>query len=360
MKTSGEADPFLGEAGVSIAISAVEDMAARRLSTCPANYELWAIYKAGTNAALTREMDRLIAAGDLLTDQQNRALAEKFFGGTRLSVQLIEAGESAARELAKASATIRKAGIDTAAYSDELNDAVRRVQSGLSAGDFEALLLEVSRQTSVMALRNANLSAQLAESSRQVDALQGELRSVKVQALTDSLTGLANRRMFDETLRRRLSEASAECSELCLIICDIDHFKRINDGWGHSVGDQFIRFVARSLEHHARPDWLVARYGGEEFAVIMPKTDVRAAHDAARAISAEIRSKSFTRRSTGEAIGAITVSIGIALRRHAEAGEDLVERADAHLYDAKRLGRNRVCGDGVEPHADVRRDDARG
>lgn len=344
-QTIGVPDVFRGESGLLLARETVDNLGARQIPTYPANYEIWATYRAGTHPDLNREIDQHIAAGGEFTDAQNEEIFEKYFANVRLSVQIIEAGEAAARELANASANMRDAGAGAEAYADDLSAAAHRIQSSASRAEFQEILLDLATRTSTMALRSAQLARDLADSSRHVDALQHELRSVKVQALTDSLTGLANRRMFDETLRRRLTEAHNDHTDLCLALCDIDHFKRTNDKWGHSVGDQVIQFIAKELRRNAREDWLVARYGGEEFAIVMPRTSLAQAREIAVKLNAMIGSKRLARRSTGDNIGAITVSIGVAAHNAAETAQALFERADANLYEAKRSGRNKVCCD---------------
>jgi diguanylate cyclase len=178
-----------------------------------------------------------------------------------------------------------------------------------------------------------------------MDSLRATLRQARAEALTDGLTGLANRKMFDETLKMRLRESAGQRTDLCLILADIDNFKRFNDTWGHQTGDQIIRFIASSLQRQTQPDHLVARYGGEEFAIIMPRTRVVSARTIAEAIRAAIESKKLLRKSTNEELGRITISMGIAQYRPGERLHDLVERADTCLYASKRGGRNRVTTD---------------
>jgi diguanylate cyclase len=151
--------------------------------------------------------------------------------------------------------------------------------------------------------------------------------------------------MFDETLRMRLEEARAQGTELCLILCDIDHFKRFNDTWGHHTGDQILRFLASAMQAHARPDFLVARHGGEEFAMLLPRVTPRSAAQLADALRAAIQTKRLRRRSTNEDLGQVTVSIGIARLQPGDTSQGFVERADACLYASKRNGRNQVTTD---------------
>lgn len=318
-------------------------MAARKIPTHPRNYKIWSAYRAGTHPDLTKEMDRCIAAGEPFTDEQNETLFERFFANACLSPRLIEVGEYAARELKKISADMLEVGADTASFSTQLSDAAQKILSGASSTELATTLTQIADQTSTMALRNAKLSNALVQSSHHISSLQNELQSAKIQALSDGLTGLANRRLFDETLRQRIKEANVDKTDLCLLLCDVDHFKGMNDRWGHAIGDQLIQFVAHIMRGKARSNWLVARHGGDEFAIIMPHTGLRDALAAATALNAAVQSKLLTRRSTGESLGLITVSIGVTDYRADERSEDLFERADAKLYEAKQRGRNQVC-----------------
>ena len=127
---------------------------------------------------------------------------------------------------------------------------------------------------------------------------------------------------------------------------DVDRFKRINDTFGHMAGDEVLRAVAHALKQHVKRDDIAARLGGEEFAVILPKAHLRSAAEVAEHIRGRIMALHFMKRSTGETIGRVTVSGGIAAYRKGEASWTLIQRADSCLYAAKRHGRNRVvCED---------------
>jgi diguanylate cyclase len=128
-------------------------------------------------------------------------------------------------------------------------------------------------------------------------------------------------------------------------MCDIDHFKRFNDTWGHHTGDQILRFLSSAMQAHARPDHLICRFGGEEFAMIMPRADTKVAAATADALRAAIQAKRLRRRSTNEDLGQVTVSIGVARLQPGDTPQGLIERADACLYASKRNGRNQVTTD---------------
>lgn len=336
---------FRGPAGQERARAALDALCVRDIPPTPANYEIWISYLLGLNPDLNREIDRRLAEGAVFSDAANGELHERFFANTRLSLQLAEAGEGIARELTDVVSSLRGAGEHTKTYAGALAGAASDFERGLDAAGLRALMSMLAVATRQMADHSAGLLQQMETSARQVEALQITLQNVKVEALTDSLTGLANRKCFDETLRRRVSEAQASGEPLCLMMCDIDHFKRFNDTWGHAVGDQVLRFVASVLKQHARGDFLAARYGGEEFAMIMPRVSKDAALDVCSAIWNAIRAKHLARRSTAERLGRATASFGLAQWRAPESLAALVARADACLYESKRNGRDRITCD---------------
>lgn len=336
---------FRGPAGVVIARDTVDLLSGREIPTTPANYEIWATYRAGINPDLAREIETRLANGEPFTDDVNNSLFERFFANTRLSTQVAEASATITRELTEAFTTLREAGHQSGTLSNALSIAADSLTDKLDLNGFRQLATELAATTREMADHNRKLSEQMQTSARRVEALQTALESVRLQALSDGLTGLANRRHFDETMKRRIEEAQADPGRVCLLLCDIDHFKRFNDTWGHQVGDQVLRFIASVLRQHASGDFLAARYGGEEFALVMPRTTLSQAQTVAAGIQQSVRSKLLKRKSTGETLSRVTLSFGIAQLRVDEDVNDLIARADACLYASKRGGRDRITTD---------------
>jgi diguanylate cyclase len=137
-------------------------------------------------------------------------------------------------------------------------------------------------------------------------------------------------------------EVAEESGPLCVLIGDVDHFKKFNDTWGHATGDQVLRLVAQCFKSNTKGRDTAARYGGEEFVVALPHTSLANAVTVAEHIRAAVESKKIVKRSTGETLGSITLSIGVAQYVADEPIGDTLARADACLYVAKRSGRNRV------------------
>jgi two-component system, cell cycle response regulator len=159
-------------------------------------------------------------------------------------------------------------------------------------------------------------------------------------ALTDSLTGMQNRRYFDDALREYLEEFSRIGKPVGLMILDLDHFKDVNDSHGHDVGDEVLRAVAQCLKDMTRYHDVVARLGGEEFAVVAPNMDNDLLIKFAERIRKAIAAMGIT---SGNVRLKVTTSVGLAVWNGNESADQFFRRADAMLYQAKRLGRNRVC-----------------
>ena len=334
---------LLGPEGLLMGHRTIDEIGRHLLPVSPQNYEVWLTYMMHSSPDLKQAVDKLLSTGKPLNGEDMEQIYERFFSTTHLSTQVMETGSRIAHEIADALDALKKAGATTERYGATLNVAADSLQSASIDGDALKRLINVlASATTEMSKQNSNLSHKLATSSQEMEKLRTSLRQARAEALTDALTGIANRKLFDETLRLRKDEADAEKTELSLLLCDIDHFKSFNDTWGHQTGDQVIRFVASALAKFALPDHIVARYGGDEFAVIMPRTSLKEAGRIADQIRSAIEAKRLVRRSTNETIGAVTVSFGGALYAPGESVGQIITRADECLYMSKRNGRNRV------------------
>ncbi len=273
--TTGNA--LTGPTGATLALTALQKMLDHGVTPSSEHYEVWLEYELGRNPALKAAMDARTKAGGSLGDEFTSQMHEQHFGNASASAQIVITGERLARDLNQVVSFLRQAEEKSGDYGRTLESAATDLNRGLDSEQIRQIVSSLAAATLDMANHNQHLNEQLKKSTREIDALRTSLESVRVESLTDALTGLANRRMFDETLRMRIDEARAQRADLCLMLCDIDYFKRFNDSWGHHTGDQILRFLASSMQAHARPDFLVARYGGEEFAMIMPRADIRAA-----------------------------------------------------------------------------------
>ncbi len=178
--------------------------------------------------------------------------------------------------------------------------------------------------------------------------LKSELADARQAASFDALTGLMNRGTYDTRIDELIEESRREGAALSLVVCDIDHFKKLNDTLGHQAGDKVLESVARVLTDSVRRSDLVTRYGGEEFVVVLPGSSGSHARQAAEKIRSAIEAANF--RFQGEKV-AVTTSCGCAELSKEDSAQSLFERADRLLYQAKASGRNRVCGPDEEATA---------
>jgi diguanylate cyclase (GGDEF)-like protein len=192
--------------------------------------------------------------------------------------------------------------------------------------------LELQRQADYLTVADVERSKLLAQ-------LKIQAQEFEQQARLDALTGLANRRAFDEALARECARSRRSGLPLTLVLLDIDHFKQVNDTYNHSVGDEVLKLVANVISVHCREDDTVARWGGEEFAVLLPNTTT----DVARDICERIREAIMLSDCSSVAPGLhLTISMGVAEYAGEAQHEKLLSRSDSALYQAKQRGRNRI------------------
>jgi len=254
----------------------------------------------------------------------------------------------ASKDIAKVeqlAASLESTGEATSLFGNTLRGAAGALNADNSVGTAKIIVEKLILATRQMENRSQGLEQRLQESTSEVRALREDIESIRRQVLTDPLTGIANRKCFDEKLREAIAEAAKDGAALTLLMGDIDHFKNFNDTWGHQTGDQVLRLVARCLTENTKGRDTAARYGGEEFAVILPATTGGDALKVADQIRRSVQTKKVIKRSTGATLGTITMSIGAAQYRPGEDVSLLIERADTALYAAKRAGRNCVRGE---------------
>ena len=227
---------------------------------------------------------------------------------------------------------------------DALADAASGVEAGRPGSDIPAM--QSSREVQQLSQSLGSMTHRLLAAREAMEEkvrlrtleLEAANRALDLQARTDALTGLLNRRGFETQMAFAVALARRSSRPLSLITVDVDHFKRVNDTHGHEAGDEVLRRLARTLESRLRGSDVVARLGGEEFVALLPDTDLNGAQSIAQALVTAMAEQQ------DPVVGTITVSAGVATMRGAEDnGAAMLRRGDAALYDAKGQGRNRVC-----------------
>ena len=238
---------------------------------------------------------------------------------------------------AKATKSARSA---TGKYQSALEETAQTLTQPEVAGAMIASLAELTR---TMIERTRQMEAGMRKSEDEASALRQSLARAQRDARIDFLTGLPNRRAFEDVLERQYREAQAAIDPLSVAFCDIDHFKRVNDGHGHETGDRVIQAIAHVLARISNENCHVARHGGEEFVMLfrgMPISEVHRLLDEARQ---QLADRSFVNRKTDEPIGGITFSGGVADVFGYPDPRAALAAADAALYRAKHGGRNQIC-----------------
>jgi len=306
----------------------------------PITFAVWYEYVSGCNAALKADLDATLAAGRKLDEETTRRLYDMHVADMD-EESAARLNTSIRRLLLDIEASTARTGNDATRFSGELqlwSEALRQAANAPALTERMDLLL---RQTQQMQSSVDTMQVQLDMSQREISELREELSRVREVAMVDGLTGLLNRTAFDRRLAALAAEETdAETPQLCLVMMDIDHFKQVNDNFGHVFGDHVLVAIAAALKATVKGRDAAARYGGEEFALLLPNTPIKGAQVVAEQVREAIGHKRVRR---GDKILAnITVSVGVAAYRSDESIASFIERADAALYASKREGRNRV------------------
>jgi diguanylate cyclase len=327
---------------VKTAEAACKAMATHGVVPTPHNYTVWYTYADGTMPALGQAIDALIARQTAFTDAINADLYKRYFGSAEDRVDVLETGGRLQAVIDQVSRYLDDHTGEIGNFGHTLDNISTAIGRSQPLENVRALIADLVRETQTMAKRNYTLESRLGRVATEVTELRENLRAVQREALTDALTGIPNRKSFDARLQEASREATNEDEPLSLVLCDIDHFKRFNDNYGHQIGDQVLRLVARTLSESVKGRDTPARFGGEEFAIILPRTNLQQATIVADQIRNNVIRRRFVGKSTRDDYGGVTLSFGVAQYRRDEELSGLIRRADAALYHAKGEGRNRV------------------
>jgi diguanylate cyclase len=321
---------------------ALGQIRALHLTAEPRNYEVWYHYATGYHPSLNRAINATLQSKGTLTADDIQEIYATYLSPARLTDQLDTVGAKVADEIEQVMAMIDATLGSAASYSESLADATHQLGSHNDREGLRMIVESLIKASKDVERDNQALAGRLKASKQEISELQQNLAAVRSESLTDPLTSLANRKYFDQALAGTMAEAASRGRPMALLMADIDRFKSFNDAFGHLTGDQVLRLVALSLKRHVKSQDLAARYGGEEFAVILPDIALRPALALADQIRSSVMAKELKKRSTGESLGRITISIGVAAWHSGDTVQTLIERADACLYAAKRAGRNKV------------------
>jgi diguanylate cyclase len=310
----------------------------------PQNYAIWYEYCSGTNHDLKHTIDVLLSNGHSLTPERNEQIYDRFFA-EQVSGRALGWASKIEETADRILAALSTAGSGTESYGEALESFSGGIAGAQTISEIRDMVARLVDETKAVSGRIGSLHSEMSASTEEIAELRRDLESARRDAMTDGLTGIANRKCFDETLNQAVIAAMEAGEPLSLVFTDLDHFKRFNDTHGHQVGDQVLKLVARTLVSTIKGRDTAARYGGEEFAVILPNTSGPGASALAESLRLAVTSKRLYKKGSDEVLGAITLSLGVATFLPGEPVAEFVRRADAALYRAKNAGRNQVVVD---------------
>ncbi len=313
-----------------------------RHTAVPRNYEIWYAYATGYNAPLNKIINEMLARTGTLSESDLEQIYETYLSHIKASDRIDKVGARVIGEIDDVMGLIVDAHGMSTTYDAKLDGAHKELRGATDRDRIAAVVDDLLKCTREMQQANKALENRLALSKTEIGNLQHSLEAIRAESLTDPLTGLGNRKYFDRSIELAVKAAQASCEPLSLLMFDIDHFKSFNDSYGHLTGDQVLRLVAMSLKQSIKGQDITARYGGEEFAVLLPATALRQALTVADHIRRAVMAKELKKKSTGEILGRVTISVGVSMLKPNDTTDCLIDRADACLYAAKRNGRNRV------------------
>ena len=313
-----------------------------RQTAVPRNYEIWYVYATGYNAPLNKIINETLARSGKLTEADLEQIYETYLSHIKTTDRIDKVGARVIGEIDDVMVLLTDALGMSASYDASLDGATQQLAGARTREQVKTIVQSLLKSTHEMRETNKALEERLTLSKNEISNLQQSLEAIRAESLTDPLTGLGNRKYFDRMIETAVQNAVAAGEPLSLLMFDIDHFKSFNDSYGHLTGDQVLRLVGMSLKQSIKGQDITARYGGEEFAVVLPNTALRQALTVADHIRRAVMAKELKKKSTGEILGRVTISVGVSMLKQGDDTDSLIERADACLYAAKRNGRNRV------------------
>ncbi len=231
---------------------------------------------------------------------------------------------------------------ETSSFGGRLETLGARLHAATDEAEMLRVIESVKNDTDCLVATNRNLCERLRESMATVDILRSQLDEIHHLARTDMVTGLLNRRFFEDGVQGLIKAADGTAGAIAMLFFDVDDFKRFNDRYGHAVGDMVLKLVARIVTSGVRENDLCGRFGGDEFVVALPGIKPKDAQGLAERLRERMAATPLRRRGSTETFGNLTISMGMTFYNSPESLESFISRADSALIDAKKAGKNKL------------------
>ncbi|WP_438993661.1 GGDEF domain-containing protein [Pseudemcibacter sp.] len=291
---------------------------------------------------LTKVVDSMIEKKMTFNEELSEKLYEKFFSAEKELKTIVETGATFQKELKKIVSVLKETGEDTSLHTNTLMEQMSKLSDFEGANELKDIVKVIIDDTDKMQAQSQKLESKLEESTFKIESLQSNLENARIESRTDALTNIGNRKFFEEKIEEYVTNHKKLGHDLCLILCDIDFFKKFNDNFGHQIGDQVLKVVAHVIKKELGLQGSAARYGGEEFAILLPKAKLGDAIELADHIRKVISERIIKNKNTGANFGRITMSFGVASMNANMTADDLIQKSDSALYLSKANGRNMV------------------
>ncbi len=319
---------------------AVTLMVKNKIPPSPNHYSVWYSFANKSNLDLCRELTDVIATG-YCTVTKSREMYNKYLA-TASEKSLDAIKKDLEKMVCEMSSSLTDANAGTQMFQSKINvsfEKLRKAENGdLSIEDTMAVMHEIVKNSKDISKTVDVFSKQLARAQSEISDLKDQISIMQRDVSTDALTSLLNRRAFDSDLQH-LTETETPFS---LIMCDIDHFKLLNDTYGHQVGDVALKMIGKVFSDNTRDSSSSYRYGGEELVMLLPCTPFIVARQIADSMRRRIERLNIVVKETGVKVSNVTASFGVSASDGGVIGAKVLKDADEQLYEAKRLGRNRV------------------
>ena len=291
---------------------------------------------------LTKVVDSMIEKKMTFNEELSEKLYEKFFSAEKELKTIVETGTTFQKELKKIVSVLKETGEDTSLHTNTLMEQMSKLSDFEGANELKDIVKVIIDDTDKMQAQSQKLESKLEESTFKIESLQSNLENARIESRTDALTNIGNRKFFEEKIEEYVTNHKKLGHDLCLILCDIDFFKKFNDNFGHQIGDQVLKVVAHVIKKELGLQGSAARYGGEEFAILLPKAKLGDAIELADHIRKVISERIIKNKNTGANFDRITMSFGVASMNANMTADDLIQKLDSALYLSKANGRNMV------------------
>jgi diguanylate cyclase len=321
---------------------AVPLMLKHQIPTTPTNYALWYAYVGEQHPALVAQMDTIVSQYSTCPPVNAELLYREHISDP-VEIDVLDMRQNLDAMTLELAQSLKDTNHDATQFQQRVDNNFNKLnqieEEGVSLEKVLGLIRSLVKESEEIRSSTEYFTGRLEKAQNEIDALRAELQRSEKDVYYDALTGVLNRRAFDQELDGLLSQAP---DGTCLILVDIDHFKQFNDTYGHQLGDNVLKAVAKRLHESCRNGIKLYRYGGEEFAVLLPNSHQRKARHLAEAMRRSLEKVSLKDRRKDQLIDNISASFGVCEWQKNETAAQLLERTDHFLYEAKRLGRNRV------------------